>query len=863
MLDDITSLNITIDNPSSIYHENNRLVRYQVGISLVLGLCIFVTFAFLRVKYPKIYMASFNNSTFNYVHSSSRKDLPKLPQNSLFGWIPVLYKVNEDMVLEHAGLDAMVFLQFFKMCIKSLSICLILALTILSPIRYKLTGRVDYPDDDDDGEDNYATLGSWSNGFLADSDSSHHLLWWMYTVFTYVFTFIIGRFLFKQTSLIIGLRQKYLGGQCSITDRTIKVSGLPGVLRDKEALKSHLEGLGIGKVDSIVIVKEWNELNRLFHMRKGILRLLEEYWVEYFDSIGIQNKNDLLSRNLHPNLRELITMNNTSAYQDEESESVEALITDLDGDIDEDEEEDTNSVDHRTSNASLLDEIRERIGNELEDSVNQLPLLNDELNMRPKLRKGFLGIFGKKVDAINYYTEQLDVVDKEIIKARSRYYPPTSTAFVTMQSVAQAQVLAQAVIDPKVNHLITRIAPAPHDISWENLCLTRRERNFRIFIVSLAFGMASILLVYPVRFLTNFLNVNSISKLWPELGVFLENNKWAESLVTGILPPYIFTIFNIVMPYFYIWISSIQGYTSHDDEELSSVSMNFFYIFVNLFLVFTLFGTASLSDTSKIASQLAQSLKDLSLFYVDFIILQGLAVFPYKLLLMGNLLKFSIGSLFWCKTPRDYLKLYKPPTFNFGLHLPQPILILIITVVYAAMSTKILTAGLIYFIIGYFVYKYQLLYACVHPPHSTGKVWPLIFRRVILGILLFQITMVGILVLQLAYICAFFLVPLPIITLSWLWNYQKSYIPLSIFIALRSIENNESPYYDEESNIPSTNVNNKSLDERRELNKTYDYPRLMEPLDGPLIAIDQDNAILVNHGGIVTKKVQALDEWNV
>lgn len=91
---------------------------------------------------------------------------------------------------------------------------------------------------------------------------------------------------------------------------------------------------------------------------------------------------------------------------------------------------------------------------------------------------------------------------------------------------------------------------------------------------------------------------------------------------------------------FYVWISEKQGYLSHSDEELSSVSKNFFYIFVNLFLVFTTFGTASFVDTTKIAFDLARSLRDLSMFYVDLIILQGLGIFPFKLLLVGNLLRF-------------------------------------------------------------------------------------------------------------------------------------------------------------------------------------------------------------------------------
>ena len=228
---------------------------------------------------------------------------------------------------------------------------------------------------------------------------------------------------------------------------------------------------------------------------------------------------------------------------------------------------------------------------------------------------------------------------------------------------------------------------------------------------------------------------------------------------------------------------------------------------------------------------------------------------------MGNLLRFSFRSLFWCKTPRDLLKLYQPPVFNFGLQLPQPILILIVTIVYSVMSTKILSAGLLYFLIGYFVYKYQLLYACVHPPHSTGKVWPLIFRRFILGLLIFQLTMVGTFALQKAYYCATCLAPLPLVTMACLWNYQQNYISLSLFIALRSIENGHTETEDAETVVGTTKY--ATVDEQREFNTTYEYPRLIDNLDGPLIAVDRNEMLLINSDGILERKPQIhVSEWD-
>src|SRR2546430_17134717 len=99
---------------------------------------------------------------------------------------------------------------------------------------------------------------------------------------------------------------------------------------------------------------------------------------------------------------------------------------------------------------------------------------------------------------------------------------------------------------------------------------------------------------------------------------------------------------------------------SQSDVELSLISKNFFFTFFNLFLVFTVFGTASnfyselqksLQDTTRVAYQLARSLEALAQFYINFIVLQGLGLFPFRLLEFGSVALYPIN-LIGAKTPR-------------------------------------------------------------------------------------------------------------------------------------------------------------------------------------------------------------------
>ena len=156
---------------------------------------------------------------------------------------------------------------------------------------------------------------------------------------------------------------------------------------------------------------------------------------------------------------------------------------------------------------------------------------------------------------------------------------------------------------------------------------------------------------------------------------------------------------------------------SRGDVELSVISKNFFFSFFNLFLLFTVFGTASsfygfweslrdaFKDSTTIALALANSLEGLAPFYINLLILQGLGLFPFRLLEFGSVALYPFHFLS-ARTPREYAELSTPPKFSYGFSIPQTILILVICVVYSVFPSSWLIClfGLIYFTIGKFIF---------------------------------------------------------------------------------------------------------------------------------------------------------------
>jgi calcium permeable stress-gated cation channel len=687
------------------------------------------------------------------------------------------------------------------MSIKFLTVTFLLAAAIMAPINAHFVG---IPGLWDDQPSNSTSILGARGVYWTDSkghkkkkfepDSSYL---WSYLVFTYVFTALALYFIVTETKKIIRVRQDYLGSQSTITDRTIKLSGIPPELKSEEQISKIIEKLQIGKVESVTLCRNWEEIDKLMDERSYILRKLEEAWTAH-----LGNKNG--KRSAEP------------SHVSEEELSNE-----------EEDEEIANEQEHD----HLIG------GSNNHDTAYEKP--------RPTTRiwYGFLKLQSRKVDAIDYYEEKLRKVDENIKVARKKDYRPTALAFVTMDSISACQMAVQALIDPRPMQLSASLAPAPSDIVWSNTYLPRSSRMVRSWFISTFVTILSIIWLILIAPFASLLNLCSVKKVWPELGDFLGRHQIGKALVQTGLPTLVVSLLNIAVPYLYDYLSNMQGMISQSEVELSVISKNFFFTFFNVFFVFAAFGTASNlwgqieTDTRKLAYKLATSVEALSLFYTNFIILQGIGLFPPRLLEFGSISLYPVYKMS-AKTPRDYAELAQPPIFKYGFYLPTPILTLILCIVYSVLPAgyQVLFFGLIYFIIGYFTYKYQLLYAMDHQQHATGRGWTMICYRIMLGLGVFQLTMAGVIALKEAFTPAALVVPLIGFTIWFSYFYGRTYEPLTRYIALRSIRRKDDPDFniaDEDIGIarPPGYIRRLSstVDEEREKGQIYVNPSLVVP----------------------------------
>ncbi|XRM39739.1 hypothetical protein ABZX51_003081 [Aspergillus tubingensis] len=737
---------VVVDSPIDVHEPRwddqtrGRDLYTQLVISLLVGLSAFFSFCVLRPKWTELYAARRRQRC-------AASYLPELP-DSFFGWIPVLYRITDEQVLESAGLDAFVFLTFLKFAIRFLSAIFFFALVIILPTHYKNTGKSGVPGWDDDDDE----------AFDGDKDKKKIIsdpnYLWMYVIFTYIFTGLAVYMLIQETNKVIRTRQKYLGSQTSTTDRTIRLSGIPPDLGTEEKIKDFMEGLKVGKVESVTLCRDWRELDHLIDERLKLLRNLERAWTRHLGYKRVKaSPNALTLMNQQPR--------GSSIVSDGESERIQLLSE--------------GGRDHVT----------------------------DYAHKRPTVRiwYGPFKLRYKNIDAIDYYEEKLRRLDEKIQVARQKEYPPTEVAFVTMESIAASQMVVQAILDPHPMQLLARLAPAPADVVWKNTYLPRSRRMMQSWFITVVIGFLTVfwsVLLIPVAYLLEY---ETLHKVFPQLADALARNPLAKSLVQTGLPTLVLSLLTVAVPYLYNWLSNHQGMMSRGDIELSVISKTFFFSFFNLFLVFTVFGTATtfygfwenlrdaFKDATTIAFALAKTLENFAPFYINFLCLQGIGLFPFRLLEFGSVAMYPINFLA-AKTPRDYAELSTPPTFSYGYSIPQTVLSLIICVVYSVFPSSWLIClfGLIYFTIGKFIYKYQLLYAMDHQQHSTGRAWPMICSRILMGLIVFQLAMIGVLALRRAITRSLLIVPLLMATVWFSYFFARTYEPLMKFIALKSID---------------------------------------------------------------------------
>lgn len=448
-----------------------------------------------------------------------------------------------------------------------------------------------------------------------------------------------------------------------------------------------------------------------------------------------------------------------------------------------------------------------------------------------KNEPNFLSLWGDEVDAIDFYSQKLKVINSIIKDLRfaksilmenplrpsqdckgdvpmiSKDSPsssssdmvgiPTKTGFITFHSRASA-LSAYRLGTLFDEHPEIKVSPmgSKSEIIWSNLPHSTKDMEHGQNIESTIFRIGLLFWGTILAFIAAISNLSTLEKYLP----FLKGlDDITYSILSGILPV-------AVMGYFISLLPVIFAYGGEKLSKLKFLSQiqedvfhwMYAYQIANVFVT-TLSGSVfdSLVDIidnpTSIVSLLGTSLPGGSVFFGNFTLSAAIIGGATELLQIGPLVVYLIYTKFFKESSLTRRQLLNGPLMdqflNYGEYLPAVLFILFILQIYWIISPLTTLFAAIYFITKYFILKYQLLYVYTPKFEMGGIFWFGLFRYAMLGLFLSSITMLGYTALKEGQGQVAILFPLPWY-IYWKWGtmnreYEKEAKDIPYICAVR------------------------------------------------------------------------------
>ncbi|XP_020571249.1 calcium permeable stress-gated cation channel 1-like [Phalaenopsis equestris] len=401
---------------------------------------------------------------------------------------------------------------------------------------------------------------------------------------------------------------------------------------------------------------------------------------------------------------------------------------------------------------------------------------------RPTRKTGFLGLCGKKVDAIEYYTSEIAKLSNEEVEERDRILKQKSiipAAFVSFRTRWGAAVCAQTQQTRNPTAWLAEWAPEPRDVYWNNLATPFVQLTIRRLIVAVALFFLIFFFMIPIAFVQSLANIEGIEKAVPFLKPLIER-KLIKSFIQGFLPGIALKIFLILLPTILMLMSKFEGFVALSILERKAASKYYFFLLVNVFLGNIIAGAAfqqlktfihqSVNDFPRIIG-VAIPMK--ASFFITFVMVDGWAGVAGEILRFKPLIIYHLRNFFLVKTDKDREEAMDPGSFDFGSSEPQLQLYFLLGLAYAVVTPFLLPYIIIFFGLAYIVYRHQVINVYNQEYESAGAFWPDVHDRIISALIISQVLLFGLLSTKEAADSTPFLIALPILTI-WFHKFCKS-----------------------------------------------------------------------------------------
>ncbi|CAI0579023.1 unnamed protein product [Linum tenue] len=658
-------------------------ICYSAAINLLSAIAFLFAFAMLRLQpvndrvyFPKWYLKGIRGSPTH--HGGFMKKFVNLDPRTyirFLNWMPAALRMPEPELIEHAGLDSVVYIRIYLMGLKIFVPITFLAWAVLVPVNW--TG---------------GTLDKIKDLTFSDIDKlsisnipENSIRFWAHASMSYVFTFWTFFVIYHEYKEVANMRLQFLAAESRRADHfTVLVRNVPA--DPDESVTDHVEHFFcVNHPEHYLlhqVVYNANKLADVVEAKKAMRNRLTYY----------QNKYD----------RNPSTRPTTKQIGGGQRGSKRPIIF------------------------SVLANISTR--RKMQEELEREKVLSDANAVIP-------------------------------------------AAFVSFKSRWAAAVCAQTQQSSNPTMWLTERAPEPRDVYWSNLAIPYVEHTIRRFLMAVALFFLIFFFVIPIAFVQSLATIEGIEKVFPFLKHLIEADS-IKSIVQGFLPGIALKIFLIILPTILMLMAKIEGFHSLSSLDRRAASKYHLFLLVNVFLGSIITGTAleqlktfMKQSASEIPQTIGVSIPMRATFFITYIMVDGWSGIAAEVLRLVPLIIFHLKNTFLVKTEQDREQAMDPGCISFPISEPRIQLYFMLGFVYAAVTPLLLPFILVFFAFAYVIFRHQIINVYDQKYESGAAYWPDVHRRLIIGQLIAQMLLIGLLSTKGAEELTPFLIPLPVLTI--------------------------------------------------------------------------------------------------
>ncbi|XP_062088288.1 calcium permeable stress-gated cation channel 1-like [Humulus lupulus] len=403
-------------------------------------------------------------------------------------------------------------------------------------------------------------------------------------------------------------------------------------------------------------------------------------------------------------------------------------------------------------------------------------------SIKPTIKTGFLGLWGKRADAIEYYTSEIDKVKKEIAEERERVTADPKSimpaAFVSFKNRWGAAVCAQTQQTRNPTVWLTEWAPEPRDVYWQNLAIPYVSLKIRRLIMAVSFFFLTFFFMIPILAVQAFASIEGIEKRAPFLKPIIEI-EFIKSVIQGLLPGIVLKLFLIFLPTILMIMAKFEGFVSLSSLERSAASKYYIFNVVNVFLGSIFTGAAFdqldmflKQSPSQIPETIGLAIPLKATFFISYIMVDGWTGIAGEILMLKPLIFYHLKNFFLVKTEKDREEAMDAGSLGFNTGEPRIQLYFILGLVYASVTPVLIPFIIVFFGFAYLVFRHQIINVYNQEYESGAAFWPDVHFRIIMALIISQVSLMGLLTTKGSAEATPVIIVLPILTI-WFHRFCK------------------------------------------------------------------------------------------